>query len=129
MKVYRFNDDKFTQIAANLAQVAKAPKDLRNDLFVFFLTHSEDIIDNSGKRKIKAKTIGKMIDNSLTLEGLFSIVLFGKILKSENGKTQYVFATQSDGETTCKTPMEMFSTEYVPNDLQLIRETIIKYNK
>ena len=71
--------DKFTQIAANLAQVAKLPKDLRDDLFIFFLTHSEDTIDINGKRKIKAKTVGKMIDNSLTLEGLFSIVLFALV--------------------------------------------------
>ena len=44
-------------------------------LTVFFLTHSEDSTDINGNRKVKAKTIGKMIDNALTLEGLFSIVL------------------------------------------------------
>ncbi len=120
--------DKFTQIAANLAQVAKLPKDLRDDLFIFFLTHSEDIIDVNGKRKIKAKTVGKMIDNSLTLEGLFSIVLFAKVIKNEKNKLEYVFVTQTDGENTCKTPMEMFDNEYIPNDLELVRQTILKYN-
>ena len=59
--------DKFTQIAANLAMVAKLPKDLREDLTVIFLTHSEDSTDINGNRKIKAKTIGKMIDNTLNL--------------------------------------------------------------
>ncbi len=73
--------DKFTQIAANLAQVAKLPKDMRDDLYIFFLTHSEESTDVNGHRKVKAKTIGKMIDNTLTLEGLFSIVLFGKVVK------------------------------------------------
>lgn len=120
--------DKFTQIAANLAQVAKLPKDLRDDLFIFFLTHSEDTIDVNGKRKIKAKTVGKMIDNSLTLEGLFSIVLFAKVIKNEKNKLEYVFVTQTDGENTCKTPMEMFDSEYIPNDLELVRQTILKYN-
>lgn len=120
--------DKFTQIAANLAQVAKLPKDLRDDLFIFFLTHSEDTIDVNGKRKIKAKTVGKMIDNSLTLEGLFSIVLFAKVIKNEKNKLEYVFVTQTDGENTCKTPMEMFDNEYIPNDLELVRQTILKYN-
>ena len=71
--------DKFTQIAANLAQVAKMPKDMREDLTIFFLTHSEDSTDINGHRKVKAKTVGKMIDNALTLEGLFSIVLFGEL--------------------------------------------------
>lgn len=51
--------DKFTQIAANLAQVAKLPKDLRDDLYVFFLTHSEDATDINGNRRVKAKTIGE----------------------------------------------------------------------
>jgi len=119
--------DKFTQIAANLAQVAKLPKDLRDDLYIFFLTHSEDITDMNGKRKIKAKTIGKMVDNSLTLEGLFSIVLFGKVLKHEDGQLEYVFATRTDGETTCKTPMGMFENEYIPNDLKFVKECILKY--
>ena len=68
--------DKFTQIAANLAQVAKMPKDMREDLTIFFLTHSEETTDVNGHRKVKAKTIGKMIDNVLTLEGLilYSII-------------------------------------------------------
>ena len=47
-------------------------------LLLYFLTHSEDSTDINGNRKIKAKTIGKMIDNTLTLEGLFSIVLIWK---------------------------------------------------
>ena len=75
--------DKFTQIAANLAQVAKMPKDLRDDLYIFFMTHSEEATDINGHRKVKAKTIGKMIDNTLTLEGLFSIVLFGRVIKKK----------------------------------------------
>jgi len=82
--------DKFTQIASNLAQVAKMPKDLRDDLYVFFLTHSEDSTDINGNRRVKAKTIGKMIDNALTLEGLFSIVLFGKVIKQEDGALSIV---------------------------------------
>ncbi len=85
--------DKFTQIAANLAQVAKLPKDMRDDLYIFFLTHSEESTDVNGHRRVKAKTIGKMIDNTLTLEGLFSIVLFGKVIKDENDKLNYVFET------------------------------------
>ena len=57
--------DKFTQIAANLAQVAKMPKDMREDLTIFFLTHSEETTDVNGHRKVKAKTIGNMIDKRI----------------------------------------------------------------
>tara|TARA_R110000796_G_scaffold4415_2_gene17097 strand:+ start:1276 stop:1959 length:684 start_codon:yes stop_codon:yes gene_type:complete len=121
--------DKFTQIAANLAQVAKMPKDLRDDLTVFFLTHSEDSTDINGNRKIKAKTIGKMIDNTLTLEGLFSIVLFGKVNKNDDGELEYGFETQNNGENTCKSPQGMFDDFFIPNNLQYVKDCIQKYEE
>jgi len=121
--------DKFTQIAANLAMVAKMPKDLREDLTVIFLTHSEDSTDINGNRKIKAKTIGKMIDNTLTLEGLFSIVLFGKVNKNDDGELEYGFETQNSGENTCKSPMGMFEDKFIPNDLAYVKECIQKYEE
>ena len=118
--------DKFTQIASNLAQVAKMPKDMREDLTIFFLTHSEESTDVNGHRKVKAKTVGKMIDNALTLEGLFSIVLFGKVKKTEDG-LEYGFETQNNGENTCKSPMGMFEESFINNDLQFVKDCIIKY--
>ncbi len=121
--------DKFTQIAANLAMVAKLPKDLRDDLTVFFLTHSEDSTDINGNRKVKAKTIGKMIDNALTLEGLFSIVLFGRAKKNDDDGLDYGFETQNNGENTCKSPMGMFEDFFIPNDLQYVKECIQKYEE
>jgi|TARA_R100000149_G_C5844239_1_gene115167 hypothetical protein len=121
--------DKFTQIASNLAQVAKMPKDLRDDLYVFFLTHSEDSTDINGNRRVKAKTIGKMIDNALTLEGLFSIVLFGKVKKTEDDTLEYVFETKNNGENTCKSPMGMFEDDNIPNDLSYVRDCIVKYEE
>jgi hypothetical protein len=120
--------DKFTQIAANLAQVAKMPKDMREDLTIFFLTHSEDSTDVNGHRKVKAKTIGKMIDNTLTLEGLFSIVLFGRVKKDEDG-LEYGFDTVNNGENTCKSPMGMFKDSFIENDLQLVKDCIAEYEK
>tara|TARA_B110000902_G_scaffold30917_1_gene33187 strand:+ start:82 stop:762 length:681 start_codon:yes stop_codon:yes gene_type:complete len=120
--------EKFTQIAANLAQVAKMPKDMREDLTIFFLTHSEDSVDGNGNRKVKAKTIGKMIDNTLTLEGLFSIVLFGKVNKTDDG-LEYGFDTQNNGENTCKSPMDMFDKSFIDNDLQLVKNCIAEYEK
>ena len=120
--------DKFTQIAANLAQVAKMPKDMREDLTIFFLTHSEDSTDINGHRKVKAKTIGKMIDNTLTLEGLFSIVLFGRVKKTEDA-LEYGFDTVNNGENTCKSPMGMFEDSFIDNDLQLVKDCITEYEQ
>ena len=120
--------DKFTQIAANLAQVAKMPKDMRDDLTIFFMTHSEESTDVNGYRRVKAKTIGKMIDNTLTLEGLFSIVLFGRVKKTED-VLQYRFDTINNGENTCKTPMGMFKDSFIDNYLQLVKDCIAEYEK
>jgi hypothetical protein len=120
--------DKFTQIAANLAQVAKMPKDMRDDLTIFFLTHSEDSVDGNGNRKVKAKTIGKMIDNTLTLEGLFSIVLFGRVKKTDDG-LEYGFDTVNNGENTCKSPIGMFKEPFIDNDLQFVKDCITEYEQ
>jgi len=119
--------EKFTQIGAHLARIARMPKDMREDLLIFFLTHAEEATDMEGKRKFKAKTIGKMVDEKLTLEGLFSIVLFGKAKRNKDGDIRYVFETQTNGENTCKSPRGMFPTLEVANDLQLVVKAIKDY--
>lgn len=119
--------EKFTRIGANLARIARLPKDLRDDLTVIFLTHSEESTDVEGKRKVKAKTIGKMVDEKLSLEGLFSIVLFGKVKKEKEGGVRYVFETQNNGENTCKAPRGMFNSLEIPNDLQLVKDSITTF--
>jgi hypothetical protein len=119
--------DKFTDIASALVQVAKAPINMREDLTIFFMTHSEESMDMEGRRRIKAKTVGKMIDNQLTLEGLFSIVLFGKVKKNKEGGVRYVFETANSGDNTCKSPKGMFETVEIPNELELVRKSIYAY--
>ena len=87
------------------------------DCIVYFLHH----VEKTDSGDIKAKTQGKMLDNQLTLEGLFSIVL----LCEADGKT-HKFITQSDGTTTAKSPMEMFDLE-IDNDLKFVDSTIREY--
>ena len=88
------------------------------DVIVYFLHHTET---DSNTGKVKAKTMGKMLDNQLTLEGLFSIVL----MAYTDGK-KHVFVTQSDGMTTAKSPMEMFPPE-IDNDLKQVDSAIRDY--
>ena len=87
------------------------------DVIVYFLHHCE----RSDDGRIKAKTQGKMLDNQLTLEGLFSIVLHCVT----DGKRHY-FVTQSDGMTTAKSPMDMFPLE-IDNDLKAVDTAIREY--
>lgn len=119
--------EKFTRIGAHLAKITKKPKDLREDLMVFFLTHAEESIDLEGRRKLKAKTIGKMVDEKLTVEGLFTIVLFNRVKKGKDGEIRYVFDTVTNGDNTCKSPRGMFAEKEIPNDLNLVRDAIIAY--
>lgn len=88
------------------------------DVIVYFLHHTET---DSNNGKTKAKTMGKMLNNQLTVEGLFSIVL----MCYTDGK-KHVFVTQSDGMTTCKSPMDMFPLE-IDNDLKLVDKSIRDY--
>lgn len=115
--------DKFTDLAYNFFSVITTAQFLREDLFVFFLHHT----DESDSNNIKAKTIGKMIDNTITLEGIFTYVLLAQSGK-KNGKLDYYLVTNSDGNSTAKSPMGMFEYEE-PNDLKLIADKITKYNE
>jgi len=92
---------------------------LRQDLIVLFLHHSE--IGEQGN--VKAKTIGKMLDDKVVIEGMFSIVLNTAM---DNGK--YFFETQNSGNNTTKSPEGMFEEKRIPNDLQLVVQSIHKYN-
>jgi hypothetical protein len=75
----------------------------------------------------KLKVVKKMVDEKLTLEGLFSIVLFGKAKRNKEGDIRYVFETQTNGENTCKSPRGMFPTLEIQNDLQYVVESIKNY--
>jgi hypothetical protein len=88
------------------------------DVIVYFLHHTET---DSNTNNVKAKTLGKMLDSQLTLEGLFAIVL-----NSVTDGTNHNFITQSDGNTTAKSPMEMFD-RVIDNDLKFVNQTIREY--
>lgn len=110
---------KFTEMALHFRNLIHyVNHNMPDDVIVYFLHHPE-IDTNTGKAK--AKTIGKMLDEKLTVEGCFDIVLFCKI---ENG--EHVFITQSDGTTTAKSPLGMFP-DRMPNDLKQVDEAIRKY--
>lgn len=110
--------NKFTDVALNFRNLIDfVIRGTSDDTIVYFLHHTE----TTETGKIKAKTSGKMLDNQLTLEGLFSIVLLCKT----DGKEHY-FETQSDGFTTCKSPMGMFDAK-IDNDLKIVDTTIREY--
>ena len=110
--------NKFTDMAVNFRNLIHyVIMNTPPDVIVYFLHHTEQTQDG----KLKAKTIGKMLDEKLTVEGLFSIVLLAQAKKDS-----YVFVTQSQGYSTAKSPMDMFPPE-IDNDLKMVDDTIREY--
>lgn len=109
---------KFTDMALNFYNLVRfVIENTPADCIVYFLHHTEHTEDG----RTKAKTIGKMLDNQLTLEGMFSIVLLCK-----TDGTRHYFETQSDGTTTAKSPMDLFERE-IDNDLKFVDDSIRAY--
>ena len=109
--------NKFTDMALNFYNliqfiIRRTPP----DVIVYFLHHTETDGD-----KVRAKTVGKMLNEKLTVEGLFSIVLL-----CQTDGVSHSFVTQSDGSSTAKSPMEMFPLT-IDNDLKLVDGEIRKY--
>ena len=106
--------DKFTEMAANFRNLIHAINEMeQEDKIVYFLHHTETGPDG----REKCKTIGKMLDEKLTVEGCFDIVLYCQ---------DHKFFTQANGQSTAKTPEDMFELE-IPNDLKAVDLAIREY--
>lgn len=110
--------DKFTDIGKSAWSLLKAASELAESRRVYVLSHTAT--DDTGRTKIK--TIGKMLDEKITLEGMVTIVL-----RTQVRDGQYVFATQNNGADTCKSPMGMFADQYIGNDLAAVDAAISDY--
>lgn len=116
---------KFADIGVNTGKIIISAKNTREDLKVYFLWHPE----SDGDSSFKMKTVGKMVDDYLTLEGLFTVVLYSRVIKGPDSKPLYQFVTNADGEFPAKSPHEMFDEMYIPNDLGFVSDSIDKYNE
>lgn len=113
-RAYEKGYDKYTQMAVNFRNLIHFVNDLDDDdKIVYFLHHSE--ADSDGREK--CKTIGKMLDEKLTIEGCFDIVLYCQ---------DHKFFTQGNGQSTAKSPEGMFDLE-IPNDLKAVDVAIREY--
>lgn len=109
---------KFSVIAQEFYNFVEFIKELDGDKRVYLMMHEE----KSESGDIAPKTCGKMLDNQICVEGLFSILLRCVF----DGK-EHKFKTATDGLDVCKTPIDMFENEYIDNDLKLVDDTICEY--
>lgn len=112
--IYAFYND----IADKFWGLIEYVKQLPPHKIVYFIMHTDT--DDNGNTK--PKTIGKMLDEKVCVEGMFTIVLHSKY---DDGK--YIFTTQTDGLDVAKTPLEMFPSREIDNDLKMVDDTIRKY--
>lgn len=110
--------DKFTEIGRNMWDIFNMASALPDDVRVYILTHTEE--DAQGKTKIK--TIGKMLDEKITLEGMVTICLQTDVINDN-----HIFMTKNNGRNTVKSPIGLFESEHIDNDLNAVDAAIIEY--
>lgn len=110
--------EKFSVLGQNAWSIINTLNKTRPDLDCFLISHSQ--FDEHGKSK--PKTIGKMIDEKVCLEGMTTICLHSLIV---DGK--YKFLTQNDGVHSAKSPFGMFENSLIDNDLLYVKEKINQY--
>ena len=109
---------KYNEIARNAWDILMCAGRLPDTTRVYILAHTQE--DESGH--VKAKSIGKLLDEKITMEGLLTIVMRTAVI---NG--QYLFSTQNSGLDTVKTPLGMFNDMHIPNDLAAVDAAITSY--
>lgn len=110
--------DKWNAIGYGFVGLVRSVAAMPADTVVYFLMHTE--VGDDGRTK--AKTLGKLIDNHYTLEGLFPVVLL-----CNASKERHWFTTSNDGSTTVKSPMGMFEDDEVDNDLKAVDAAVREY--
>lgn len=109
---------KFTDMAKNFYDTVELARSLPDDKIVYFIGHS--VTDDTGREHFK--TVGRLLDEKVTLEGKFAIVL-----KTVVTDGVYQFQTQNNGMDTVKAPIGMFDAPLIPNDLAEVDRIIRDY--
>lgn len=116
--------EKWSELAAAMFSVINEARTMRRDLNLICIFHQEKGDDGN----LKIKTSGKLLDNTIYLDGLFTFILYAVVEKDfKTGKVEYKFRTKSDGLSTCKTPVGCFEQELIPNDMGYVIDKINEY--
>lgn len=110
--------EKYNIMAQNFTNLIEQARQLPEDKIVYFMGHSDQT--DSGREHFK--TIGRMIDNYVTLEGKFTTVLKSVV---KDGK--YYFQTHNSGSDTVKSPLGMFDADLIDNDLKMVDDIMREY--
>jgi len=118
---------KFSIMAKDMVDMFREARKLRDDITVFYLTHPETIEDGGDIVGYKIKTAGKLIDNQVLLEGLMTVCLYTYVEENKDGTASYNFITNRFKKMPAKSPDGMFAEIKIPNNLQLVVDTVKAY--
>lgn len=119
---------KFSELAQHAMEILRYSEKMREDCKMIFLTHSENVGDNVNPKYV-IKTVGKLLSEKVTLEGLFTYIFFTKVSEGDSGRMEYKLITNNDGTCVAKTSFGMFEDLEIDNDLEKIIEVIDDYNE
>ena len=112
--------DKWTDLAQCVWDIVDMAYTLRDDLTIIFVAHTQTERDDSGYLFTRIKTSGKKLDK-ICLESKFTTVLIAKCINGE-----YIFETHANN-STAKSPMGLFNTDTIPNDITSVIKALEEY--
>jgi hypothetical protein len=122
---------KFTEIAQHFQQVISTCENMRDDINVFFILHSEAIQSDKTTVGYKVSTVGAMIDSQYNPVEVVPMVLYSAIKYDDKGNASYGFYTHRCMEGTieipAKSPADLFGEDFIPNDLGLVVKAMNEY--
>ena len=118
---------KFSIMARDMVELFRESRKLRDNLKVFYFSHPETIEDGGEIIGYKIKTAGKLIDNQIVLEGLFTVCLYTNVEDNKDGSVTYSLLTNRYRKYPAKSPDGMFADTKIPNNLQTVVDTIDEY--
>lgn len=122
---------KYTELAQHFQQLISTCEHMRDDVNVFFMMHSEDIVSDNTTTGYKVATIGKLLDTQYNPVEVVPMVLYSGIKYDDKGNAAYGFFTHRfmDGtvEIPAKSPADMFTEDFIPNDLGIVVQAMNEY--
>ena len=122
---------KYTALAQHTQQIISACESMREDLNVFIMYHSEDVVSDNTIVEYKVATVGKLLDNQYSPTEVVPMVLYSNVKFDDKGVPTYGFYTHRcmEGSTVipAKSPADMFTEDFIPNDLGLVVKAMNEY--
>jgi hypothetical protein len=123
--------NKFVDMASHFQQIIQTIEGLREDLTVFLMMHCEEVTSDNTIVGYKPSTVGKLIDSSYNPVEVVPILLFCKVKYDDKGQPTFGFYTHKSMEGSieipAKSPMDMFTEDFIPNDLGYVVKTMNEY--